>query len=124
MESAQNVGNAIGDKLQDVGTAISQQAQNVGTVISDQAKNLSLAPQPMQGPVSTKDFLFSNNLISKFIFLIIVIFAFVIIFSIMGIVLLFLIQFMQSKLPLNPQKMGDLSWDLALINGIRLSVTS
>ena len=42
----------------------------------------------------------------------------VMIFSLVGIVLLFLIQFMQSKFPLNPQNLGDLSWGLALNTAI------
>ena len=42
----------------------------------------------------------------------------VMIFSIVGIIFLFLIEFFQSKLPLNPQNLGDLSWDLAINTAI------
>lgn len=38
----------------------------------------------------------------------------VVIFSVLGIVLLFIMQLIQGILPLNPQHLGGLSWDLAL----------
>jgi hypothetical protein len=73
MQGIQSVGNTIAEKAQDIGSAVAEKAQDIG----EQAKNIAV--QPMQGSPSMKDFLFSNNLISKFVFLIVVIFAFVII---------------------------------------------
>lgn len=42
----------------------------------------------------------------------------VMLFSIFGIILLFFMQLFQAMLPLNPQKFGGLSWDLALNTAI------
>ena len=42
----------------------------------------------------------------------------VMVFSIVGVIFLFFIEFFQSRLPLNPQKFGDLSWDLAINTAI------